>query len=116
MELCVRCGKLPIQNKFKKLCSECIFKENHEGLSKAEYYKKRSKNKAKKITGERDLFLEIWVERPHYCVKCGKHLGRDPRSFYFSHIKSKGSHPELRLDKNNIELLCRECHQKYEFE
>lgn len=73
------------------------------------------KKKFPKPTGERDLFLKIWSERPHYCINCKIYLGEDPVVNYFSHIKSKGANPELRLDPNNIELLCIECHHCYEF-
>lgn len=97
------------------LCSDCVFKKNHDGLTKQQYYALKQKKKTKKATGEKSLFLEIWNERPHNCVKCGIFLGYEPKVYYFSHIKSKGSHPELRLDKSNIELLCFDCHQKYEF-
>lgn len=63
----------------------------------------------------RSLFLEIWGERPHICVKCGKKLGDEPLAIYFSHIKSRGAHPELKMDKNNIELLCSACHKLHDF-
>jgi hypothetical protein len=33
----------------------------------------------------------------------------------FSHILSKGSQPKLRHVKANINILCLECHQKWEF-
>lgn len=63
----------------------------------------------------RSLFEEIWREREHICVKCGKSLGGEPRAIFFSHIKSRGSYPELKMDKNNIELLCSACHKYEEF-
>jgi 5-methylcytosine-specific restriction endonuclease McrA len=59
---------------------------------------------------ERDLFLEIWEERQHVCCNCGVYLQEPPQAIYFSHIKSKGAHPKLKYDKNNIQLLCGECH------
>ena len=37
------CGNHYIQNRTKWLCAECVFKRNHEGMNKVEYYKKRSK-------------------------------------------------------------------------
>ena len=70
----------------------------------------------RKPTGEANVFREIWNEREHICSNCGLHLGNDARSFYFSHIKPKGKYPELRLDKNNIELLCYECHYARDFQ
>lgn len=78
---------------------------------------KRSKikPKKKKQTGEWNLFLEIWGEREHICENCKLPLGGTPLPIYFSHIKSKGAYPELRLVKSNIELLCPKCHSIYEF-
>lgn len=113
---CSQCGKsYYIQNKNQWLCSECVFKNNHNGLTRSQWYEKRRKIKESRPSGEKELFLEIWRERTHYCHRCGKYLGETPRSFYFSHIKSKGAYPELRLNKDNIELLCQECHSAYEF-
>jgi|688.fasta_scaffold410246_2 5-methylcytosine-specific restriction endonuclease McrA len=68
----------------------------------------------KKATGEKEMFLEIWSERAHICTNCQKTLGAEPYTFFFSHIKSKGAHPELRLDKSNIQLLCFDCHKEYD--
>lgn len=87
-----------IFNRSKWLCKECndiVIRERRGDL--------------------RSLFEEIWKERPHVCVKCGKLLGDEPRAIFFSHIKSRGSHPELKMDKNNIELLCSACHKYEEF-
>jgi DNA-directed RNA polymerase subunit RPC12/RpoP len=114
------------------LCDECNFKRLHGGKSKTQVYNERkvkrgvnisegNKNRSKpkknnkKPTGERELFLEIWNERVHYCTKCSKWLGEEPLAHFFSHIKSKGAHPELRLNKGNIELLCMACHEREEF-
>lgn len=66
-------------------------------------------------TGEAKMFFDIWNERPHVCNNCGTHLGHDARTFHFSHIKPKSTYPELRLDKNNIQLLCYDCHYAYDF-
>lgn len=72
---------------------------------------KRTQIKRKrKITGEAKMFYEIWQERPHVCENCKIHLGNDARTWNFSHTKPKSIYPELRLDKNNIQLLCYECH------
>lgn len=87
-------------------------------MSRAEVRAEKSKAKKPKMrraTGELALFKEIWAECPHICTHCGKRLLEPLKPIYFSHIKSKGAHPELRLEKSNIELTCEECHQKYEF-
>jgi hypothetical protein len=68
----------------------------------------------RKTTGEKDLFLRIWNTRKHFCTNCGVSLGKEPKVGYFSHIKSKGAHPELRLDESNISLLCIICHSAYD--
>jgi len=68
----------------------------------------------RKPTGEKKIFKEIWEEREHRCINCLCHLGDEARVHYFSHIKSKGAYPELRLDKNNIQLLCMECHYAFD--
>ena len=107
--MCKLCN-FPSINKKYDLC----YIHNYERLHGCKSKNKPIKYKRKK-TGEKDLFLEIWNERPHTCTYCTKNLGTDPKPIYFSHIKSKGACPELRLDKNNIELVCEDCHYIYEF-
>ena len=85
-----------------------------EGFKKVSHRKRISR--VRKTTGEKDLFLSIWDSRPHVCTNCGKYLGEEPRAHYFSHIKSKGAYPELRLDPNNCQLLCMECHFAFDFQ
>lgn len=69
-------------------------------------------NKKVKVTGEREMFLEIWEERPHYCTNpdCRTFLGNEPKTVFFSHIKPKSVYSELRLEKSNVRLLCFSCH------
>lgn len=68
------------------------------------------KKRPRKKTGEAALFFEIWIDRPHYCQHCGHYLGEQPKAHFFHHIKSKGAHPALRLEPENIELVCMDCH------
>jgi len=68
----------------------------------------------KKI-GEKEIFFEIWEEREHYCKNCKSYLGEEPIAQFFAHIKPKSTHPKLRLDKNNIILLCSDCHYALDF-
>tara|TARA_Y100001938_G_C8062852_1_gene418391 strand:- start:1038 stop:1289 length:252 start_codon:yes stop_codon:yes gene_type:complete len=70
------------------------------------------KNKGK----EKQMFFEIWNEREHRCTNCKKHLGNEPIAHFFSHIKPKGLYPELKYDKDNIQLLCMECHYAHDFQ
>lgn len=76
--------------------------------------KKVWKPHRRKPTGEAAMFLEIWSQRPHVCVNCREGLGKEPRTFYFSHIIPKGRRPDLRLNPDNIQLLCFECHRAYD--
>jgi hypothetical protein len=113
--ICKQCNHEKIITNSKGVCIDCVFMNNHDGKTKQQVYKERSKPKKHKKTGELDLFVEIWNERPHYCVKCSKWLGSYLKPIFFSHTKSKGAYPELRLVKTNIELLCVDCHWIYEF-
>ena len=67
---------------------------------------------------DKELNDHIWSIRRHVCVECGFDLeryGKKPPKIVFSHVLSKGSHPELRFDEDNIVLHCKTCHQKWEF-
>ena len=51
------------------------------------------------------LYTEIWDERPHLCENCGIYIA-SPVVHNFSHKRSKGARPDLKYDKDNIEILC----------
>lgn len=113
LSVCKGCGRTTyIQNRTKWLCPECVYKRNHGGKSKVEVALERGRKKSnvRKATGEREVFLKIWTERPHRCVNCGKYLGEDPKSFMFSHREAKGVNNRNRLNPSNIDLLCFDCH------
>lgn len=116
---CKECGNYRyIVNKTRCLCDDCNYKRLHKGKSRFEVRAERNKVRKPKFrpaTGELALFKEIWAERAHVCTHCGEKLPEPLKPIYFSHIKSKGAFPELRLEKTNIELTCPTCHQKYEF-
>jgi len=122
---CNQCNEEKLIANSRGVCIDCTYQNNHGGKTKAEVQKERQKGKVqkkkpikkttRKSTGERDLFVEIWNERPHYCENCKESLGGEPKVHYFSHIKSKGAYPSLRLVKSNIELLCLQCHQLWDF-
>lgn len=67
-------------------------------------YPKPTKRK-KKVRSMKDLFEEIWNERPHKCNNCGLQI-KEAKAHNFSHLKSKGSRPDLKYDKDNIEIAC----------
>lgn len=129
--ICKGCGNETfIQNKTLGLCSSCVYKKNHGGKSQAEVLMEKSRNKPVKVqapikckpyvykrknTGEKQIFLQIWEERAHVCENCGKPLGSVPKNFMFSHTKAKSVDPSRRLDKDNIRLLCWDCHYSLDF-
>lgn len=129
--ICKGCGKTTIiQNKVKFFCKDCVYKANHGGKTQAQIQQERKAEKAlkptiptrckkytykKRNTGERQVFLEVWDERPHLCENCGNELGNIPKNYMFSHIKAKSICSSLRLDKSNIRLLCWDCHYALDF-
>ena len=64
--------------------------------------------------GQKELFLKIWGERPHYCVVCNNFLGHEPLAHYFAHLLPKGTYPKFKLNPENIELFCLNCHQDFD--
>lgn len=55
----------------------------------------------------KELYKTIWDERPHKCEHCGHPICvSEPIAHNFAHIKSKGSRPDLKFDKDNIRILC----------
>lgn len=68
--------------------------------------------KTKKLKKEEyAVFREIFIERPPYCEWC-KTAITEFHIRNYHHLKTKGAHPELRLDKNNIVKICFICHDK----
>lgn len=96
-----------IYDRNKWLCKDC-----------ASNKKKEKFNRATLENDENDLQVvmeRIWERRTHYCFHCGTYLGSTMKPIYFSHILSRGAHPKLRCDEDNIVLACRECHYIYDF-
>jgi hypothetical protein len=66
-----------------------------------------------KKTGELEIFKQIWEEREHFCYVCNSPLYVFD-VWNFGHVLSKGAMPSLRLNKDNIVLLCRKHHDEYD--
>lgn len=67
------------------------------------------------IASEMNLFfLSIWNKRKHYCENCKKWLGNEPLSYMFDHVLPKYKHEDLKFEKENIILVCLECHDNKE--
>lgn len=117
IDKCSGCGKVTkIQNKYLNLCANCVYKRTHRGMSRYEVLRKRQADREAELrrrfrrTGERDMFLRIWNQRPHFCINCGKWLGDDPMPIFFSHRVAKSVSEVDRLNPDNIDLLCGDCH------
>jgi len=63
-----------------------------------------------KNTGQAAMFREIWEERVHECSHCREWLGNEINYSFFDHILTKKQRKDLRLEKDNIRLLCFDCH------
>ena len=123
--ICNACGKDGMFAKPSlKLCPVCNqkrlnnLKTNDEGQRRGVIATRkplvRKVQKRRRITGEGVMFLAIWRTRPHVCVNCKVRLDEEAKAGYFAHIKPKSTHPELRLDMNNVMLLCYDCHYAFD--
>jgi hypothetical protein len=88
------------------------------------YIKSRSKKGAKQVKTDEQVYEEVWNRATVKCCEnCGQYLGEDFRDFegrvndkrFYSHILTKGGKPEMRLDVDNFNLLCPDCHDEWEF-
>lgn len=74
-------------------------------------------NRQQRIRNEwHKLRLKIWDTRRHECENCGVWLPEPPLPIYFSHYLPKGKYKRLELVEQNVDLLCPNCHYKWEFE
>lgn len=123
-----------IVNKKYNLCDDCNYKRLHGGKSKQEVYGERNKDKPRKVYSlkkstkpikqvttkqrdensrlsqvKREIELEAIQNNEYFCWGCGvSHPGLDK-----SHIISV-KYKKTATDKENINLFCRKCHEKWE--
>lgn len=106
-------------NKVNILTVDSVLQEPNEPIqAKQGLFKKKTakiKHRSKKgldtVKAELLLFQKIFNERPPECEYCGTSITVfSPCNYH--HIKTKGSHPELRLVESNIVKICVECHLK----
>jgi uncharacterized Rmd1/YagE family protein len=60
------------------------------------------------MTGEKKIFDQIWMDRPHVSEISNIQLNQYVPTYYlnlFAHILPKGKYPEIRLLPENIMLL-----------
>ena len=77
--------------------------------------KKQSAKRGSVLKKDREFYEVLWRTKPHFCEECGKFLGHEPTPHFFSHILTKGAHPALRWNLDNINILCLEHHNQWEF-
>ncbi len=87
------------------------FKKPPKPKKKRSFLKRVPLKRKFKPSGELRIFKEMWNSQKHICEKCGIFLPEFSHSL-FHHRKPKGRHPELRLVKSNIMLICFDCHFK----
>lgn len=54
-----------------------------------------------------------WARMPHRCEECRRPL-EGYSAVYISHILSRGAEPEMAHDPRNVNILCFDCHNKWE--
>lgn len=129
---CSKCGKPHIVNKTHNLCDECNYKRLHNGKTRREVYyteklpniKKRQSVKRKAMLQlDREFYYLCFIIKPQICEECGKLLpnlfedenGKLIAIWRYSHILTKAAFPEFRHNPDNINILCLEHHQCWEF-
>lgn len=60
------------------------------------------------------FYKKVWKEKNTICEECGRKLWVFNRIF-ISHVLSKGAYPSYRHDMRNVNILCTEHHQQWEF-
>lgn len=59
------------------------------------------------------FYRYCWSAYPHVCSECITPL-RQYSAVYVSHIISRGAAPEAAHDLRNVNILCFDCHNKWE--
>lgn len=126
------CNKPTINRKYN-LCNDCNYIRLN-GKSRQQTYQERNELRPKKTYQlkshkpikqqtqkeftqkkelsqvKREIELEAVQNGTYYCKGCGiSYVGLDK-----SHIVSVGKRKDLELEKDNINLLCRDCHEDWE--
>lgn len=103
-KVCIGCNKNRLIKFFEKptsrKCDDC--------KRKAKRVKKRTSKRY--ILGNKLKSLrEETIQRDnHQCQKCG--VKDTQKVLHLSHVYTQGAHPELRLDPDNVKMLCHKCH------
>ena len=132
MGVCKSCGKKTrIVNKYWGLCLICNIErlgaskgqsggkvsKKHKSLPTGSYGSERGN-----IRADEEFYERCFNNSDHRCEECGRKLpekfrdddGKIIARWQYSHIVPKSIAPELRHDMKNINILCLECHMKWE--
>lgn len=63
--------------------------------------------------GNRKFYRFCIENSSHFCEECGKFIPC-PSAVNVSHILTRGAHPEKAHDPRNVNILCYECHARWE--
>jgi hypothetical protein len=116
-DICHGCDTLQlIQNKKHWLCSECIFKKNHDGKSREEVYKERSNRTTKKVKRKSETICQGQKGEGGKQERWGNFkVAGVKKASKIKHVSNKRAiiERELRLVYNKIdnerELCCEGC-------
>jgi rubredoxin len=112
IKLCKDCKKPRWHELMYSRCKECQYAFEASKPKKVYELKKtkpkliwvKRKARIRKQGSEMKVFVEMWLEQPHTCENCWKHIELFHPSV-FAHKLNKRDNPELRYDKNNIALV-----------
>lgn len=113
MPECIDCGK-PLARKDAIRCQSCERSDNRTGSKNINW---RGgiwpENARARNTNEYKAWRKAVLERDDYtCQKCGRNRYEEPMLIlHAGHIKSFSEHSDLRLDINNGQTLCFDCHK-----
>lgn len=134
-KVCAGCNELTYIYKNiegKKYCKSCAYKLNPPKQIKKMSEKQIFRLKIKKelLDEDKRFYSEVWAERffvenknipntytSHVtpkCECCGERLPFEPNLMYFHHILEKRNYPQYRHFKDNIAIVCPDCHNRYE--
>lgn len=130
---CTGCHKpKPIVNKKYRVCEDCNYLRIH-GTTKREVAIQKAKSRVPKLPKSRVVSSKAKATKSKdiqlYALKvfiraqaiendkyecCGCHANGNITRLDCSHILSAKQRPDLELVKENIQLLCRDCHNTWE--
>ena len=93
---------------YKTICKKCDLIKIKQWQWNLKISEKRKKEN-KETWWEKELFRKFLENIDFKCKLCNT-LIKNPQARNIDHIKPKWKYPELRLDINNLQLLCFKCH------